>query len=182
MIDCASIILPMTPPVELVATMRTSFRFSCCAVMRWRLPKRALDAVSEPVRNTPSQPRYAAKKGYAAPADVNASPSTASVPEYRVRNPRPSSWPMTRTGTFIRRAVRDIASRHCAADSLRYSPDRSAATKTPVPAADSQLIVNLAASGFASGLTTGGVRWTLLWRSGISHAGSDSVPLNGDPS
>ncbi len=54
---------------------------------------------------------------------------------------------------------------------------RSAATNTPVPAADSQLIVNFAASGFASGLTTGGVRWTLLWRSGISQAGTRSAGL-----
>ena len=57
MIDWASIILPITPPVELVATIRTSFRCSCCAVIRCRLPNRALEAVSEPVRKTPSQPR-----------------------------------------------------------------------------------------------------------------------------
>ena len=81
MIDCASIILPITPPVELVATIRTSLRFNCCAVIRWRLPNSAFDAVSEPVRNTPSQPRYAAKNGYIQPAPVNARPSTASVPE-----------------------------------------------------------------------------------------------------
>jgi len=57
MIDCASIILPITPPVELVATTSTGFRWSCCAVIFCRLPNSALDAVSEPVRNTPSQPR-----------------------------------------------------------------------------------------------------------------------------
>ena len=57
MIDCASIILPITPPVELVATIRISFRCSCWAVMRCRLPNSAFEAVSEPVRNTPSQPR-----------------------------------------------------------------------------------------------------------------------------
>ena len=44
-------------------------------------PKRALDEVSEPVRKTPSHPRYAAKKGYIAPAVVKARPSTASAPE-----------------------------------------------------------------------------------------------------
>jgi hypothetical protein len=80
MIDCASIILPMTPPVELVATMRTGLRPSCSAVMRCRLPKSAFDAVSDPVRKTPSQPRYAAKNGYITPAPVNARPRTASVP------------------------------------------------------------------------------------------------------
>src|SRR5215471_7135167 len=88
---------------------------------------------------------------------------------------------MTRTGTFMRFAVRPIASRHWAALSLRKRPESSAATKTPVPAAESQLSVNFAASGLASGLTTGGVRWTLLCRCGISHAGSESFPLKGDP-
>jgi hypothetical protein len=34
MVDCASIILPVTPPVEFVATTRTSFRWGCCAVIR----------------------------------------------------------------------------------------------------------------------------------------------------
>ena len=63
MIDWASIILPITPPVEFVAAIRTSFRCSCWAVMRCRLPKSAFDAVSDPVRKTPSHPRYAAKKG-----------------------------------------------------------------------------------------------------------------------
>ncbi len=58
----------------------------------------------------------------------------------------------------MRRAVRAIASFHCAAVNPRNSADRSAATKTPVPAVDNQLIVNVAASGFASGLATGGVR------------------------
>ncbi len=81
MIDCASIIFPMTPPVEFVAVMRISFSLSCCAVIRCRLPNSAFEAVSEPVRNTPSQPRYAAKKGYITPADVKARPRTASVPE-----------------------------------------------------------------------------------------------------
>ena len=46
MMDWASIILPMTPPVELVATISTSLRCSCCAVIRWRLPNRAFAAVS----------------------------------------------------------------------------------------------------------------------------------------
>src|SRR4051794_39891876 len=70
---------------------------------------------------------------------------------------------------------------HCVAESLRTSPEMSAATNTPVPAADSQLIVKRAASGFAFTGATGGIRCTRLCRAGMSHAGSDSVPPKGEP-
>src|SRR5258706_1977527 len=73
------------------------------------------------------------------------------------------------------------ASCHCAAFNRRTSPDRSAATKTPVPAAESQLIVKRAASAFALGAATGGIRCTILCSDGISHTGSDSVPPKVEP-
>src|SRR4051812_5313601 len=89
---------------------------------------------------------------------------------------------MTSTGIFMRRAVPTNASFHCAADSPSTSPDSSAATKTPVPAADSQLMAKRAASGFAFAGATGGTRITWLRRAGMSHTGSDSVPASGEPS
>src|SRR6266540_6146604 len=88
---------------------------------------------------------------------------------------------MTSTGVFIRRSVRAIASRHCAAFIRSTIPVRSDATNTPVPAAESQLMVNRAASGFAFGGATGGIRWTRLWSAGMSHAGKDSVPPSFEP-
>src|SRR6266545_4909554 len=88
---------------------------------------------------------------------------------------------MTRTGIFIRRRVRAVASLHCARFILRTRPDSTAATNTPVPAAESQLIVKRAASGFALGAATGGIRCTRLCRAGISQPGSESVPLNLEP-
>src|SRR5450830_1937143 len=48
-IDCASIILPMTPPEELAAPIRIGDRPSCSEVIFCRLPNRMLDEVSEPV-------------------------------------------------------------------------------------------------------------------------------------
>src|SRR3984957_498793 len=62
-IDCASIILPMTPPDELAAAIRTGDRPSCCDVIFCRLPNRMFDAVSDPVSATPSQPSSVPKKG-----------------------------------------------------------------------------------------------------------------------
>src|SRR5262249_11307016 len=95
--------------------------------------------------------------------------------------PRPSTWPITSTGMRMRAIVRANASRHCAADSRSTRPESSAATNTPVPAADSQLMVKRATSGLALAGATGGMRWTRLCREGISHAGSDSVPAKAPP-
>src|ERR1700682_4585293 len=62
-IDCASIILPMTPPDELAAPIRIGDRPSCSEVIFCRLPNRMLEAVSEPVSATPNQPSSVPKKG-----------------------------------------------------------------------------------------------------------------------
>src|SRR6185369_6641985 len=62
-IDCASIILPITPPDELAAAMRTGDRPSCSEVIFCRLPNSTLEAVSDPVSATPNQPSKVPKKG-----------------------------------------------------------------------------------------------------------------------
>src|SRR2546426_4693280 len=62
-IDCASIILPMTPPDELAAPIRIGERPSCSDVIFCRLPNRMFEAVSEPVSATPNQPSSVPKKG-----------------------------------------------------------------------------------------------------------------------
>src|SRR5262245_10690758 len=61
--DCASIILPMTPPDEFAAAISTGGRPSCSEVIFCRLPNSTLEAVSEPVSATPSQPSSGPKKG-----------------------------------------------------------------------------------------------------------------------
>src|SRR3979411_1576073 len=82
-IDCASIILPITPPAELAAPIRTDERPSCSEVIFCRLPNRMLDAVSDPVSATPSQPSSVPKNGYNTPDAANASHSDQSPPERR---------------------------------------------------------------------------------------------------
>src|SRR3954453_23429597 len=80
-IDCASIILPMTPPDEFAAPIRIGERPNCSEVIFCRLPnstgKRPIcsevifykfpnsrfEPVSEPVSATPSQPSSVPKKG-----------------------------------------------------------------------------------------------------------------------
>src|SRR5260370_38618324 len=86
-IDCASIILPMTPPEELAALIRTDERPSCSEVIFCRLPNRMFEAVSDPVSATPNQPSSAPKKGYSTPVAANAKPSVAATPDSRVSVP-----------------------------------------------------------------------------------------------
>src|SRR5438105_13556869 len=62
-IDCASIILPMTPPEEFAAPIRIGDRPNCSAVIFCKFPNRMLEAVSDPVSATPSQPSKVPKKG-----------------------------------------------------------------------------------------------------------------------
>src|SRR5437879_13170093 len=59
-IDCASIILPMTPPEELAAPIRIGDRPSRSAVILRNPPHKTLEAVSGPVSPAPSQARRAA--------------------------------------------------------------------------------------------------------------------------
>src|SRR6266436_3572585 len=86
-IDCASIILPMTPPDEFAAAIRIGLRPNCSDVIFCRLPNRMFDAVSEPVSATPSQPSSVPKNGYSTPVAANASPRVASTPDNRVKVP-----------------------------------------------------------------------------------------------
>ena len=60
---CASTILPITPPELFAAAISTGEMPVCSAVIFCRLPKSTLDAVSEPVRATPSQPSSVPKNG-----------------------------------------------------------------------------------------------------------------------
>src|SRR3974390_1973331 len=85
--DCASIILPITPPEELAAPIRIGDRPSCSEVIFCKLPNSTFEAVSEPVSATPSQPRSVPKKGYSTPVPAKARPSVASIPDRRVSVP-----------------------------------------------------------------------------------------------
>src|ERR1700761_5088253 len=62
-IDCPSITLHITPPDEFAAAIKIGDRPSCCDVIFCRLPNRMLEAVSDPVSATPSQPSSVPKKG-----------------------------------------------------------------------------------------------------------------------
>ena len=62
-IDCASIILPMTPPDEFAALIRIGEMPSWVDVIFCRLPNNMFEAVSEPVSATPNQPSSVPKNG-----------------------------------------------------------------------------------------------------------------------
>src|SRR5260370_41574048 len=86
----ASIILPMTPPLLLLAQARMGLIPSCSALIRCRFPKRTFEEVSLPVSATPSQPSSGEKNGNTGPAVAKASPMVAARPAERVGDPTAS--------------------------------------------------------------------------------------------
>jgi hypothetical protein len=86
----ASIILPITPPALLAEAIRVGLIPICSAEILCKLPNNTLEAVSEPVRATPSHPRRVPKNGYRKPVLAKVNPNVASNPEYLVVNPSAS--------------------------------------------------------------------------------------------
>jgi len=78
---CGEIILPHTPPVEFAETAKTGFMPNCSAAVLWSEQNSALDEVSLPVRNTPSQPKIGEKNGKRIPVEVKAIPMVELIPE-----------------------------------------------------------------------------------------------------
>ena len=77
---CGEIILPMTPPDELVAANSTGLRLSCLAATTCRLPNRALPEVSLPDRNTATQPRKGESSTNRCPAEATPWPERIGQP------------------------------------------------------------------------------------------------------
>src|SRR5579871_2063038 len=152
-IDCASTIFPITPPALFAAHINTGFRLSCSEVMRCKLPNSAFDEVSLPVSATPSHPRNVPKKGNSHPVRVNARPRTASMPEYRVRYPRPSMQPMATIANRSLCSVWPKTLNISPMETRKKSPERTAARKQADPVAVSQLKSYLAFSGEGFGTT-----------------------------
>src|SRR5215472_12128628 len=163
--DCASTILPITPPALLAEVISTESKRNCSAVMRCKLPNSALDEVSLPVSATPSHPRKVPKKGKSHPVWVNARPRTASVPEYRVTKPNPSIPEIARTANRIRTSVRQKIFIRLARLTPRINPPTRAARKHPVPVAESHMKANFAPSGV--GLGTTGLSREIIRCSGV---------------
>src|SRR3954471_13938332 len=164
-IDCASIILPITPPEELAAAISTGDRPSCSEVIFCRLPNRMFDAVSDPVNATPSQPSSVPKKGYSTPVAAKARPSVASTPESRVNVPIASIAEIVISEIAHSLMVRPYSPIILAAPKPASRPETIAAINMPVPVNDRYWNLNTASSGvgFAA---TGGILLIMLFRSG----------------
>ena len=61
-------IFPITPPQLLAAVIKLAETPRCSAEILCRLPNNTFEAVSDPVRATPSQPSNVPKNGYSTPA------------------------------------------------------------------------------------------------------------------
>src|SRR6201989_1295329 len=154
-IDCASIILPITPPDELAAPIRIGDRPSCSEVIFCKLPNSTLEAVSDPVSATPSQPSSVPKNGYSTPVAANARPSVASTPDSRVRVPIASIAEIVISEIAHTLMVRPYSPSSLAGDSPIRKPEMIAAISMPLPVKDSQVKPNTAPSGVGLAATGG---------------------------
>src|SRR6266446_608843 len=135
-IDCASIILPITPPDELAAAIRIGDRPSCSEVIFCKLPNRMLDAVSDPVSATPNQPSSVPKKGYNTPVAANARPSVASTPDRRVSVPIASIAEIVISEIAHSLMVRPYSAIIFAGENPIKNPEMIAAISMPDPVND----------------------------------------------
>src|SRR5579863_10375514 len=135
-IDCASIILPMTPPEEFAAPIRTDDRPSCSEVIFCKLPNRIFDAVSDPVSATPNQPSSVPKNGYRMPVAAKARPRVASTPERRVSVPIASIAEIVISEIAQSLMVRPYSEIILAGEKPARKPEIIAAINIPVPVKD----------------------------------------------
>ena len=80
-IDCGEIILPVTPPEAFAASAKMGSIATFLAVSNCNGPNKLLAAVSEPVMNTPSQPRTGDKKQNIDPVVANVAANANIIPE-----------------------------------------------------------------------------------------------------
>ena len=80
-IDCGEIILPVTPPIALAATVSSGVTPSWVAVFACNEPNKAFAEVSEPVKKTPNQPKNGEKNGKVAPVAANTNAKVEDKPE-----------------------------------------------------------------------------------------------------
>ena len=78
-IDCGEIILPVTPPVVFLQREALQIR-RLVAVMACKFENSAFADVSDPVRNTPIQPKNGEKNGNSPPVPANANANVEDRP------------------------------------------------------------------------------------------------------
>src|SRR3989442_15560929 len=135
---CGLIILPITPPDELVPAVRIGLTLcSCCAVCACRGPNRVLDDVSRPVRNTPSQPRNAETNGNKSPVLEKAMARLEVMPEKFMTYAMPRMNEIVTIGSASWRTVRAYTvKKFKRAPEIHISAKAAIAAKsTSVPAA-----------------------------------------------
>ena len=80
-IDCGEIILPVTPPIALAATVNSGAMFNWVAVFACNEPNKAFADVSDPVKKTPNQPKNGEKNGKVTLVAANTNAKVEDNPE-----------------------------------------------------------------------------------------------------
>ena len=100
-IDCGEIIFPTPPPEEFAASANKGSIPMEVAVTFCRPPNRRFADVSDPVINTPSQPRKGEKNGKKVePVFANVIPNAIHIPEAFVTNAKATTDAIVKIGYF----------------------------------------------------------------------------------
>src|SRR5664279_4008425 len=104
--------------------------------MLCRLEKSALLDVSDPVRNTPSQPRTGAKNGNQCPVDASANASVDDRPEKFAMKAKPSTQEIVKMGLARSTSVSLNTVSPSRTEMLSTTIDSNAEIRIPDPVAE----------------------------------------------
>ena len=136
----ASIILPITPPVLLLATISTGFRRNCSAVIRCRLPNRAL-ARGVGAGQGHAQPAQQRREERIEPAGMGEGQAQRGVGAAVLRGEGQGQHAGDRQQgpADAEQRAGELARKRRAGEIRSQKAERTAARKMPVPVAESQL-------------------------------------------
>src|SRR5688500_17114464 len=135
-IDCGEIIFPVTPPEAFALTVTTGSTPRASADVDFNLQNKALEDVSDPVRNTPSHPRMGEKKGNRAPVPASAIAMVIDIPELFAMKANPTIDAIVITGNFNCFKVDQKISAPCRYVTPSNGIEITVANTTAVPGAD----------------------------------------------
>ena len=99
-IDCGETIFPVTPPEAFALTVTTGSTPRVSAEVACNLQNKALDDVSDPVRNTPNHPSIGEKNGNSEPVAARAIAMVIDIPELLAIKAKPTMAAIVTTGNF----------------------------------------------------------------------------------
>lgn len=146
----------MTPPAVFAANSKSEPAPICAPVTTCKWPNKALLLTTEPVMNTPIQPRTGLTNGNRSPVFANANPIEELSPAKLARLANPITKQIVIIGTHSSFPVSFKEAKASRQEKfLLNSPVTMTAAKIDVPVADSRSTLKTASNGMADGAIGG---------------------------